>query len=131
MAGRRKPGIIQMRIGFFLEARGSLEIYSGGALAKKITIAVQTAAARINVTSGLHANRPSPPSTSASSTRLREMFVNGSGEVLAASRVPAFAAWEENAIPPASSAAATSKAGWASPMAATASAAAPMGRMIV
>ena len=47
----------------------------------------------ISASTGLKCTRARPPSTAASSPRLSAMFENGSGDVLLASRVAAFAVW--------------------------------------
>ena len=94
-------------------------------------IAMNTTVAIPRATSGLQAIKLRPPSTIPSSARLRPILVNGSGEVFATRRVPALARCEERAILPARRAAVTSKTGLTSPIAATARAAAPSGRMKV
>jgi len=65
----------------------------------------------INASTGLRFTRVRPPSTAASSPRLSPIFVNGSGEVLLASRVAALAVCARRLVPPANNATMTVNAG--------------------
>jgi len=67
-----------------------------------------------------------PPITVASSATLRPMFENGSGDVFATRRVPAFNPWVVSAMLPASNATMTSKTGFVRPKVCKASNAPPM-----
>ena len=65
----------------------------------------------IKASRGLRFTRVRPPSTAASSPRLSPIFVSGSGDVLLASRVAAFAVCARRLVPPANNATMTVKAG--------------------
>src|SRR6185503_13064613 len=71
------------------------------------------------------------PTASTSSPRLSAQLLNGSGEVLAAARVPALVRCVVIAIEPPSSATSAFAAGLASPSAVTATSAPPIGRTTV
>ena len=61
----------------------------------------------IKASRGLKLTRVSPPRTAASSPRLSPIFENGSGDVLLASRVAAFAVCAMRLVPPANNATVT------------------------
>ena len=65
----------------------------------------------IKASRGLRFTRVRPPSTAASSAKLSPIFVSGSGDVLLASLVAAFAVCARRLVPPANNATMTVKAG--------------------
>src|SRR5437762_4998221 len=71
------------------------------------------------------------PTATTSSATLSSQLLNGSGDVFAAARVPAFVTWVVIAIEPPRSAASAVAAGDAAPSVLTAITAPPIGRTIV
>ena len=89
----------------------SLRLIERNILRAKYQKAARQMRKMIKASKGLNCRRVSPPSTAASSPRLSPMFVTGSGDVLLASRVAAFAVCVMRLVPPASNATMTVNAG--------------------